>query len=91
QFWDAVQTFRELQTGSGRFAARRQSQALAWMWERIDAGLKQDFQAQSSVQTLIPELTRQVLQGSLGASTAARRLLQAYGARQSPHTIFSET
>ena len=91
QFWEAVQTFRDLQTTSGRFAARRQSQALAWMWERIDAGLKQDFQAQSSVQTLIPELTRQVLQGSLGASTAARRLLQAYGVRQSPLTNFSET
>ena len=91
QFWDAVQAFRDLQTGSGRFAARRQSQALAWMWERIDAGLKQDFQAQGSVQTLMPELTRQVLQGSLGASTAARQLLQAYGASQGPQTIHLET
>ncbi len=91
QFWDAVGAFRDLQTGSGRFAARRQSQALAWMWERIDAGLKQDFQAQGSVQTLMPELTRQVLQGSLGASTAARQLLQAYGASQGPQTIHLET
>ena len=91
QFWDAVQTFRALQTGSGRFAARRQSQALAWMWERIDAGLKQDFSAQSGVQALLPTLTRQVLGGSLGASTAARQLLQAYGAAQGPHTIHPET
>ena len=91
QFWDAVQTFRDLQTGSGRFAARRQSQALAWMWERIDAGLKQDFQAQSGVQALLPTLTRQVLGGNLGASTAARQLLQAYGAAQGPHTIHPET
>ena len=91
QFWDAVQTFRALQTGNGRFAARRQSQALAWMWERIDAGLQQDFQAQDRVQTLMPELTRQVLQGSLGASTAARQLLQAYGASQGPQTIHMET
>jgi LAO/AO transport system kinase len=91
QFWDAVQTFRDLQNNSGRFAARRQSQALAWMWERIDAGLKQDFQAQRSVQSLLPELTREVLAGSLGASTAARQLLQAYGAAKGPHTIQSET
>ena len=91
QFWDAVQTFRDLQNNSGRFAARRQSQALAWMWERIDAGLKQDFQAQRSVQSLLPELTREVLAGRLGASTAARQLLQAYGAAKGPHTIQSET
>jgi LAO/AO transport system kinase len=91
QFWEAVQTFRALQTGSGRFAARRQSQALAWMWERIDAGLQQDFRARSGVQSLMPELTRQVLQGSLGASTAARQLLQAYGASQDPQTIHMET
>jgi LAO/AO transport system kinase len=91
QFWEAVQTFRALQTGSGRFAARRQSQALAWMWERIDAGLKQDFQAQNTVKNLLPELTSQVLAGSLGASTAARQLLQAYGAAQGPHTIHPET
>ena len=90
QFWDAVQTFRDLQNNSGRFAARRQSQALAWMWERIDAGLKQDFQAQRSVQSLLPELTREVLAGSLGASTAARQLLQAYGAAKGPHMIQSE-
>jgi LAO/AO transport system kinase len=61
------------------------------MWERIDAGLKQDFQAQRSVQSLLPELTREVLAGSLGASTAARQLLQAYGAAKGPHTIQSET
>ena len=91
QFWEAVQAFRALQTGSGRFASRRQSQALAWMWERIDAGLKQDFQAQGSVQALMPELTREVLEGRLGASTAARQLLQVYGAAQSPHTIHPET
>jgi LAO/AO transport system kinase len=91
QFWEAVQTFRELQTANGRFAARRQSQALAWMWERIDAGLKQDFQAQSTVTNLLPEFTRQVLEGRLGASTAARQLLQAYGAAQGSHTIHPET
>ena len=34
-----------LQTANGQLAARRQQQALAWMWERIDAGLKQAFRA----------------------------------------------
>jgi len=42
-FWEAVQRFRELATASGRMAARRHEQDQAWMWERIDAGLKERF------------------------------------------------
>ena len=38
-FWQAVSSFQTLQIGNGQFARRRQQQALAWMWERIDAGL----------------------------------------------------
>jgi hypothetical protein len=38
-----VTEFKALQTANGKLAARRQQQALAWMWERIDAGLKQAF------------------------------------------------
>ncbi|MCX7227308.1 MAG: methylmalonyl Co-A mutase-associated GTPase MeaB, partial [Burkholderiales bacterium] len=37
-FWAVVTRFQALQTGSGELAQRRQHQALAWMWERIDAG-----------------------------------------------------
>jgi LAO/AO transport system kinase len=36
-------TFRDLQTANGRLAARRQQQDQAWMWERIEAGLRQRF------------------------------------------------
>ena len=78
-FWEAVLAFRTLQAGSGRFAARRQSQALAWMWERVDAGLKQGFKNQAAVQSLLPALSGQVAAGTLAASTAARQLLHAYG------------
>jgi LAO/AO transport system kinase len=76
-FWGAVTRFRELQTASGELAQRRQRQALAWMWERIDAGLKQAFQANPTVQTQLPRLTAEVQAGRLAASTAARNLLLA--------------
>jgi len=78
QFWDAVLAFRTLQSYSGRFSTRRQSQALAWMWERIDAGLKQSFKGEVTVGALLPGLSAQVAAGSLAASTAARQLLNAY-------------
>jgi len=77
-FWAAVTRFRTLQTASGRLTARRQAQAQAWMWERIDAGLKQAFRAHPQVRQLLPQLGSQVTAGRLAASTAARQLLQAY-------------
>lgn len=77
-FWAAVTTYRALQTGNGQLAARRQQQAQAWMWERIDAGLKATFRHHPVVHAQLPALTAQVLSGELAASTAARQLLAAY-------------
>ena len=76
-FWASVLEFKALQMANGRFATRRQSQALAWMWERIDAGLKQRFKAQPEVAALLPQLSGEVRAGRLTASTAARMLLEA--------------
>jgi LAO/AO transport system kinase len=75
--WQAVQTFQAQQTDNGLLAARRQQQALAWMWERIDAGLKAQFKQSTQVAELLPQLTQQVLAGQVAASSAARQLLGA--------------
>ena len=74
-FWEAVTTFQRLQTANGLLAARRQHQALAWMWERLDAGLKQAFKNDPAVRAQLPALTSAVQSGQLAASTAARNLL----------------
>jgi len=76
-FWAEVQDFKARQTANGKFAARRQQQSLSWMWERIDAGLKQAFKQHPAVSRLLPELTMQVASGQVPASTAARHLLAA--------------
>ena len=78
RFWAEVQRFRDLQTANGRLAARRQQQALAWMWERIDAGLKQAFRQNPLVRAQLPALEAQVRDGRIAASTAARTLLTAH-------------
>jgi len=77
-FWATVSRYRALQTANGRLAQRRQQQALAWMWERVDAGLKLAFRQDPAIGQLLPELTAQVAQGRLPASTAARQLLAAH-------------
>ncbi len=77
-FWDAVSRFRDLQTANGQLVQRRQQQARAWMWERIEAGLKQRFRSHPAVQAALDDTTRRVLDGTLPASTAARALLALF-------------
>ena len=76
-FWASVTEFRHIQTASGQLPARRQKQALAWMWERIDAGLKRAFRQNPQVSQLLPDMLREVAAGRLPASAAARNLLLA--------------
>ncbi|MEN5181210.1 methylmalonyl Co-A mutase-associated GTPase MeaB [Comamonas testosteroni] len=76
-FWEAVETYRSLQTGNGRLQLRREKQALAWMWERIDHGLKLAFREHPAVRDMLPQVQQEVAQGRLAASTAARNLLSA--------------
>ncbi|WP_240964856.1 methylmalonyl Co-A mutase-associated GTPase MeaB [Acidovorax sp. SRB_14] len=77
-FWAAVTEFNALQTANGRREQRRQRQNLAWMWQRIEAGLKQAFHHDPKVQALLPQLLAEVSAGRVAASTAARNLLSAH-------------
>lgn len=77
-FWSAVSEYRRLQSANGRLAARRQQQASAWMWERIDAGLKHRFRAHPKVRSALDATTQDVLSGRVAASTAARQLLELF-------------
>jgi LAO/AO transport system kinase len=76
-FWAEVTQFKHIQTDNGKLHARRQQQALAWMWERIDAGLKQRFRAHPQVRDQLEHMSAEVAAGRLPASTAARQLLAA--------------
>jgi len=77
-FWSSVSEFKRLQTANGRLAARRQQQARAWMWERIDAGLKQRFREHPQIRQRLEATTRDVLDGRLPPSIAARQLLERF-------------
>ncbi len=77
-FWSTVCEFKSVQDSHGEFVRRRKKQALAWMWERIDAGLKHEFGANPSVQRLLSGFTQEVLEGRMAASTAAQKLLEVH-------------
>ena len=84
EFWQAVSEFRDQQTESGRLAARRHEQDEAWMWERIEAGLRQRFRQHAAVRAALPTITDEVRAGRLAASVAARRLLDLMDSPRSP-------
>jgi LAO/AO transport system kinase len=78
EFWQAVERFRAVAAAGERMAARRHQQDQAWMWERIDAGLKSRFRAHPAVRAALPEFSEQVRAGRVAASVAARRLLDMF-------------
>jgi LAO/AO transport system kinase len=79
ELWEKIMHFQHLQKTNGKFDARRQQQAGAWMWDRIEAALKNAFRNNVAVQELLPTLSAQVNQGTMTASVAARRLLESMG------------
>jgi LAO/AO transport system kinase len=79
ELWEKIMHFEKLQRANGKFESRRKQQSGAWMWDRIDAGLKNAFRNNAAVQGLLPSLTAQVNQGTVAPSVAARRLLESMG------------
>ncbi len=75
QFWQTVNHLHALSVSSGQMLKRREQQAVNWMWERIEAGLKQRFDGHAQVKSELPKMAQQVLKGQLPASVAARQLL----------------
>ncbi len=79
ELWEKILQYQKLQNANGLLQARRKQQSGSWMWDRIGAGLKNAFQNHPAVQELLPSLSAEVNQGTMAASVAARRLLEAMG------------
>jgi LAO/AO transport system kinase len=75
EFWQTALAFNEKQQQSGQAQSRRRLQEETWMWQRIDAGLRERFHGHPAVQAALPQLTAEVRAGQVAASVAARRLL----------------
>ena len=79
--WALLTALRTEREASGAWGARRREQALAWMWERIQTGLRQAFTAHPAVHAQLDAATAAVREGRTPASTAARQLLAAFQSR----------
>jgi LAO/AO transport system kinase len=77
-FWSAVEAFHAKRRASGEFAARRQQQALAWMWDIVQARLQADFRHHAAVRDALPQAIRDVTGARIAPSVAARSLLNLF-------------
>ncbi len=75
EFWDQVEKYQAALKPTGELAAKRQHQALAWMWQLIDSGLHQHFRRHPRVQENLPAFIRSVEEGRTTPATAAHALL----------------
>jgi LAO/AO transport system kinase len=79
--WEAICMQRDARQASGAWGAKRREQSLAWMWERIQAGLRQAFVTHPGMAARLEAATAEVRDGHTPASTAARQLLAAFQLR----------
>jgi len=77
-FWSTVETLHARRQASGEFAARRRSQALAWMWDIIQARLQADFRHHAAVRSALPQTIQDVTAARIAPSVAARTLLNLF-------------
>ncbi len=80
EVWQAVTRFRQALTARGALAAKRASQARAWMWSEVSESLIAALRAHPEVARDLPALEAEVRAGRITPAAAARRLLQAFQA-----------
>ncbi|MCF8151344.1 MAG: methylmalonyl Co-A mutase-associated GTPase MeaB [Burkholderiaceae bacterium] len=79
EFWQVIEKFRSVLAASGEFETKRRHQALAWMWQQIDSGLRSRFRQHPAVKAALVELSVSVEAGTTTPAAAAQRLLALVG------------
>jgi LAO/AO transport system kinase len=79
EFWQVIEKFKSTLTASGEFATRRRHQALDWMWQQIDSGLRNRFREHPAVKSALADISVSVEAGTTTPAAAAKRLLALVG------------
>jgi LAO/AO transport system kinase len=77
--WDQIELHRTKLSASGELDERRRQQQVDWMWAAVDDRLLSQVHHAPAVKRLAPRLEREVREGTLTATLAAKRILDALG------------
>jgi LAO/AO transport system kinase len=75
--WAMVQEYHDTLSVTGALYRKRQQQALQWMAQLLEEGLKDWFYQTPQVRRLMPELTNAVAKGTTTPTTAVKKMLDA--------------
>jgi len=79
--WERVEAHRAALTATGALERMRAEQAVRWMWQAVESEILAGLRASPEVARLAGDLEREVRAGTLPATTAAARILDAYRSR----------
>ncbi|MGY5122938.1 methylmalonyl Co-A mutase-associated GTPase MeaB [Streptomyces sp. 900105755] len=77
--WERLEQHRALLDSTGRLAEKRREQQVGWTWSMVRDDLLGRLAAHPAVRAAAPGLEQQVRDGTLTATLAAERILQAFG------------
>ena len=77
--WRVIETFREKTQKSGAFERRRKHQVRDWLHAMVEQQLKTMFETNPNVNAMLPDIEKQVMDGTLPATSAAKKLLEGFG------------
>lgn len=75
EVWRTVEAFRAAQAGPEGIAARRATQAKAWLWEAVEDGLRDHLHRDLRSRRWMAELERQVMAGEREPAEGAAEIL----------------
>ena len=75
KLWATIQDHRKRLSATGELDEKRRHQALAWMWSRIDDGLKERFFSNHAVNARLRDIEASVKRGELSPTVGAETLL----------------
>ncbi|WP_329486561.1 methylmalonyl Co-A mutase-associated GTPase MeaB [Kitasatospora sp. NBC_01246] len=76
--WERLQQHRKVLDATGALEAKRRDQQVEWTWAMVHDQLYAQLHEHPEVRRLAPALEREVREGTLPASLAAQRLLDAF-------------
>ena len=78
ELWERVENHRSALTASGAWDKQRRSQQLSWMWSTVEDRLVAAMRADPTVQEVLAEAERSVLDGEITPAAAAEHLVQIH-------------
>ena len=79
ELWQQVQEHRRVLDSHGELAVKRQRQQLRWVWAMVEEQLLASLRGHPQVRASLPALERDVLDGRLTPTLAARSILESFG------------